>query len=86
MKLKRREQIIHISHLHHLVSAYATSNETVAELVESIESAVVTAREEGKGQIVDQDCLENIIVVHPRGSLTFYREIGHYEIVEETPL
>lgn len=72
--------IIHLSHFHRLVSAYVTSEESLADLEHKIIVAIREARLLNERRIVEQDCIEHIFVVFPSGTIALYREVGCYEV------
>ena len=84
MYLKQKpEHKVHISHLHHFVSAYETNEENVKWLEDMIKEALKVAREKTESQIVDQDCLEHIFVCYPFGTVSLYRRIADYEVIND---
>ena len=63
------DQKLHISHLHHYVSAYELCDATVATLRESLVEGLKKARETSERVIVDQDG-EMFFVCNPSGTFT----------------
>ena len=76
------EALLHISHLHHYVSAYHTSKEDVDLLVSMIEEALVEAEASRESVIVNRDG-EMCFHAHPNGSLTLMVPWKHYRIVRD---
>lgn len=73
----------HVSHYFNLVSAYHCVPETVQELINQINEAVVKAKEIGEGVIVEQDCHQHIFVVHPSGAISLYACMGTFTIEDK---
>jgi len=73
---------LHISHLHHYVSAYETNKETIDELVEDIETALAEAKETGEFRVVDQDG-EMCFHVYPSGNFTLMIPWKRFKIIRE---
>jgi hypothetical protein len=59
------------------------NHENVARLIEQISEAVVTAKKNTQSVIVEQDCLEHILVVHPSGVVSLYACMGTYSIEDK---
>lgn len=73
---------LHISRLHHYVSAYETNKEMVNDLVEDIEAALEKAKETHESIIVDQDgvmCFH----VYPSGTIALMLPWKRFKIVRE---
>ena len=83
MILIRDTEKMHISHIFNLVSAYHLNHENVARLIEQINEAVVTAKKNTQSVIVEQDCLEHILVVRPSGVVSLYACMGTYSIEDK---
>lgn len=83
MRLKLKDEIIHLSHLHRCVSAYHTDPETVGYLQQDIVAALAKSKQHG-AIIVEQDCLEHIFVVFPSGTIGLYRKVGSYEVYDDS--
>jgi len=83
MRLKLKEEVIHLSHLHRYVSSYATNKETIENLQQDILVALEVSEQYGP-QIVEQDCLEHIFVVFPSGIISLYRKVGDYEVYDDS--
>ncbi len=79
----RKEADTHLSHIHRLVSAYATNDKTVADLSCAISWAKKEAKKQRESIVVCQDCLEHILVIHPSGTISLYRQISDWEVGEE---
>jgi len=78
MILVRDTEKMHVSHIFNLVSAYHLNHENVARLIDQINEAVVTAKKNTQSVIVEQDCLEHILVVHPSGAISLYARMGTF--------
>lgn len=77
------KNLLHISRLHHYVSAYHPEKGMVNGLVESIEKALIKAKETGIPVIVDQDG-EMCFHVSPIGSITLMIPWKRFMIVKDT--
>jgi len=75
------EESLHISHLHHYVSAYVTDKERVGALVTDLESAMRVAKATIEPQIVDQDG-EMFFVVYPSGKISLCLRWKNYKLKE----
>ena len=84
LKAIKDESRLHISHIHHYVSAYHTTEETVKQLAESIEWAISKAKETLEPQIVDQDG-EMCLIIHPSGSIKVMIPWKSYEVDSHIP-
>jgi len=76
------EQCLHISHLHHYVSAYECSAEMVADLVDALEQAIGRAKRTLVPQVVDQDG-EMFFLVGPLGRIDLCLRWKTYEVIRE---
>lgn len=74
---------IHISYLHRYVSAYANNKETIKELVEDIELALIKSKKETKTIIVDQDG-ECCFHVHPNGCIVLMLPWKQFTVSRDT--
>jgi len=63
------EEKLHISHLHHYVSAYESSKEMVGQLRDDLNDALKLAARLRQPQIVDQDG-EMFFICYPNGDLS----------------
>lgn len=77
-----REEKLHISHLHHYVSAYETNAGAVTVLVTSIEEAIEKAKRTKEIQVVDQEG-ECCFHVYPSGNITLMLPWKKYKIIKE---
>jgi len=84
MLLKQKSQIIHLSHLHRYVSAYSTDRETIESLQQDILAALTESKQQNRAIIVEQDCLEHIFVIFPSGTISLYRNVGSYEVYDDS--
>lgn len=75
------EESLHISHLHHYVSAYVTDKERVESLVSDLESAIKVSKATTECQMVDQDG-EMFFVVYPSGLISLCLRWKNYKIKE----
>lgn len=73
---------VHISHLHHYVSAYHLKKETVDDLAKDIEQALKQVEETHEPVIVDQDG-EMCFHVGRGGSITLMIPWKRFKIVRE---
>jgi len=79
------EERLHISHLHHYVSAYVTSKERVDDLVEALVWGLKQAKDTTTAVIVDQDG-EMFFVVYPAGQISLCLRWKSYHIIPGDPL
>jgi hypothetical protein len=73
----------HISHYFNLVSAYELCPERLDDLIKDIEEAQKKAKETYESIVVEQDCHEHILLVHPSGRVSLYACMGLFDIVKE---
>ena len=73
---------MHVSHFFHLISAYEMCQERFEWIYQLIREGIKKAEKTHESQIVDDDCMEHILICHPAGTISLYREIGCYKIME----
>jgi len=74
---------LHISHLHHYISAYETNEKMVNDLVEDIEEALEEAKKNTETIMVNQDG-EMCFNVHPSGTIVLMIPWKRYKIIRDT--
>lgn len=83
MYLVTEAERCHLSHYFHLVSAYELCQERLDDLIRDIEEAQKKAKETYESIVVEQDCLEHIMLVHPSGRVSLYACMGTFNISKE---
>jgi len=76
------EERYHISHLHHYVSAYEYTKETLKDLVDDLERALEEAKKKTETIIVDQDG-EMFFCVYPSGLISLCFRWKNYKVIRE---
>lgn len=79
MQLKRDSEVMCLSHIFPLVSAYEFSHERLQDLVDQIKEAQEKASTTRTSVIVDQDSFDHILIVHPSKVISLYARMGTYE-------